>query len=164
MRNRFSLLLPLTAILTVCCALAWAQDVPSMPRTVVIARPSDKVFAALKEYFSNSVSNHFELVSVNPASGTIIAKRHGIDENSWTRWAFCKTQSVNMLDTLSDGSVSIKVNVQPSGTSQSRVTVAPDFKGYYTLGNTQDVLSCQSKGALEDDIVAAAGPLAPSTP
>ena len=74
MRNRFRLLLSFAAILTLCCSTAFAQDIPVAPRTVVIARPSGQVFAALKEYFSNSVANHFELVSANPASGTIIAK------------------------------------------------------------------------------------------
>ena len=143
------------------CSGAIAQDAQSLPLTAEIARPSGQVFATLKDYFSNSLAHQFELVSANQTSGTIVAKRHSIDENTWTGWAFCKTPALNMLDTLSDGTVTVNVKVQPDGPNQTRVTIAPDFKGYYSLGNAQHILSCQSTGALEKDIVLSAGPTAP---
>jgi len=48
--------------------------------------------------------------------------------------------------------------IQPDGPNQPRVAITPDFKGYYSLGNAQDIVNCQSKGALENDILAFAGP------
>jgi hypothetical protein len=153
-------LLACFAAILVTCSGALTQDAQSVPRTAEIARPSEQVFAALKEYFSNSVAHQFELVSANQTSGTIVAKRRRIDENTWTGWAFCKTSALNMLDTLTDGTVTVNVKVQPDGPNQTRVTVAPDFKGYYSLGNAQHIVSCQSKGALEKDILTSAGPTA----
>lgn len=142
------------------CAIASAQDAPSMPRTAEIARPSEQVFAALKGYFSDSLAHQFELVSADQRSGVIVAKRHGIDENTWTSWAFCKTAALNMFDTLTEGTVTVNVKVEPEGPNQTRVTITPDFKGHYSLGNAQHTLSCQSKGALEKTILASAGPAA----
>jgi len=154
-------LLACFAVTLLTCSGALAQDAQSVPQSAEIARPSDQVFGALKQYFSDTLKHQFQLVSADKGSGVIVAKRHGIDENTWTNWAYCKTPALNMLDTLTDGTVTVNVKVQPDGPNQTRVTIAPDFKGYYSLGNAQNIVSCQSKGALEKDILASAGPTAP---
>ncbi|HTY55680.1 MAG TPA: hypothetical protein VMB26_10790 [Candidatus Binataceae bacterium] len=143
-------------------AFAQQSPPPTVPRSAIIARPSAQVFDSLKHYFADTLTHHFKLISANPATGVIVAKRSGIDENTWGNLAFCKTQSVNMLDTLNEGAVTVTVTVKAETPKATRVTISPDFKGYYSLGNAQDVISCQSKGALEDQILASAGLVAPA--
>jgi hypothetical protein len=155
-------LLACLAVIFVTDLGALAQESPALPRTAFIARPRAQVFESLKHYFADTLAHHFKLISADPATGMIVAKRSGIDENTWGNLAFCKTQSVNMLDTLNEGAVTVSVKVQAETPNKSRVTILPDFKGYYSLGNAQNVISCQSKGALEDDILASAGPIAPA--
>lgn len=140
-----------------------AQEIEPVPRSAEIARPTDQVFRALKNYFTDSGVHQFELVSADQAAGIIVAKRHGIDDNTWRELAYCEVPAVNILDTLQDGTVIVHVKLKRDQPSQTYVTVTADFKGYYALGNAQHTVSCQSKGVLEKDILASAGSSQPES-
>jgi hypothetical protein len=140
-----------------------AQETKPVPRSAEIARPTEQVFRALKNYFADSGTHRFELVSADQATGKIVARRHGIDDNTWRELAYCEVPAINILDTLQDGTVTVHVRLKPDRPNRTYVTVTADFKGYYALGNAQHTVNCQSKGVLEKDILASAGPSQPES-
>jgi len=138
-----------------------AQESKLLPRSAEIARPTEQVFGALKKYFADSGMHQFELVSADQATGRIVAKRRAIDDNTWREWAYCELPAINMLDTLKDGTVTVNVRLKRDQPNRTYVTVTADFKGNYALGNAEHTVSCQSKGVLEKNILASAGPPQP---
>ncbi len=140
-----------------------AQESKLLPRSAEIARPTEQVFRALKNYFADSGMPRFELISADQAAGIIVAGRHGIDDNTWREWAYCELPAINMLDTLKDGAVTVNVRLKRDQPNRTYVTVTADFKGNYALGNAEHTVSCQSKGVLEKNILAAARPLQPES-
>jgi len=99
----------------------------------------------------------FTLRSADERTHTLVAKRVGIDLQSWGQWAYCSLGPSHMLDTLTDGSVTVNVTVEASGKTASYVTVGADFEGTYGIGSSESTTQCVSKGLLEQNILAAAG-------
>ena len=152
--KRFIVVLALDLLL-LSFSRAWAQPA-AVPRMAQVPRDSAQTFAALKQYFSSPASNLFHLVSADPGTGTIVAKRDNIDSQTWGEWAYCKLSPMHLLDTLQDGAATVNVKVEPSGNS-SFVTVNADFEGTYGLADSSDTTQCISNGVLEKDILAAVG-------
>ncbi len=140
-----------------------AQESKLLPRSADIARPTEQIFVAIKNYFADSGTRQFELLSADQATGIIVAKRHGIDDNTWREWAYCELPAINLLDILKDGTVTVNVRLKRDQPNRTYVTVTADFKGNYALGNAEHTVSCQSKGVLEKNILASAGPPQPES-
>ena len=136
---------------------------PVFAQPKIIARmspvPHDaaSTFKTLKRYFSDPGLSNFQLVSADPATHTIVAKRSGIDTATWGQWAYCSLGPMHMLDTLTDAAVTLKVKIEPSVNNASYVTVNADFQGTYGLGNSESTTQCISNGVLEENILATAG-------
>jgi len=127
-----------------------------VPRANEVPKPIDEVFARLKKYFSDPL-NHFQLVSADPRKHTIVAKESGIDGASWNNWAFCKTGPVEMIYKYVDGTVTVTVKLEKTTKRATFVSVSADFQGAYRLGANENKVACQSKFALEDQILSVAG-------
>jgi hypothetical protein len=137
--------------------LALAQ--PAMiPRIGQAPHSAAETFSKLKGYFSDDAASQFHLLSADSKSGTIVAKRSGIDTRTWAQWAFCKMSPSHLLDSLDDGSVTVRVKVDRSGERSSYVRIDANFEGTYRgLGSTQSTQQCVSNGILEHNILATAG-------
>lgn len=137
---------------------AFAIEQPrSVPRMNQVPKPMDEAFAGLKKYFSESSVSHFQLVSADPKTHTIVAKQSGIDSASWNNWAFCKTGPVEMIYKYVDGTVTVTVKLEKTTKRSTFAIVSADFQGVYRLGANENKVACQSKFALEDQILSVAG-------
>jgi hypothetical protein len=151
----------LVAIIAVLCLAtftpAFAIDQPRVvPRINQVPQPIDKVFAQLKRYFSDPTTSHFQLVSADPRTHTIVAKQSGIDGASWDNWAFCKAGPVQMVFKYEDGTATVTVKLEKTTRKSTLVSVSSDFQGEYALGANKNEIPCSSKFALEDNILAVA--------
>ncbi len=136
---------------------AFAIEQPRIvPRANEVPKPIDEVFARLKKYFSDPM-NHFQLVSADPRTHTIVAKESGIDPASWNNWAFCKTGPVEMIYKYEDGTATVTVKLEKTTKHSTFVSVAADYQGAYRLGSNENKVACQSKFVLEDQILSVAG-------
>ncbi len=139
---------------------AFAIETPRIvPRMQEVRKPIDEVFEALRKYFTDSSLSHFQLVSADKKTHTLVAKQSAIDDESWRSWAFCQTGPVQMIYKLEDGTVTVKVKLEKSTRHSTFVTVTADFQGTYGLGANQNKVDCTSKFVLEDSILAVAGAL-----
>lgn len=137
-------------------AVASAQPAV-IPRMAQTPHDAGQTFATLKRYFSDPSMGLFTLQSADERTHTLVAKRSGIDLQTWGQWAYCKLGPEHLLDSLRDGSVTVNVKVEGSGKSASYVTVATDFEGTYGIGSSESTTQCVSNGVLEQNILAAAG-------
>ncbi|HSU91696.1 MAG TPA: hypothetical protein VLI44_09595 [Sporolactobacillaceae bacterium] len=136
---------------------AFAIEQPRIvPRANEVPKPIDEVFARLKKYFSDP-NNHFQLVSADPRKHMIVAKQSGIGDLIWANWAFCKTGPVEMIYKYEDGTVTVTVKLEKTTKRSTFVSVSADFQGAYRLGSNENKVECQSKFALEDQVISAAG-------
>jgi hypothetical protein len=142
-------------ILWSACAAAQPASIPQIGQA-----PHDaaETFRRVRHYFSEpSLSGLFKLVSADEASHTIVAKRGGIDTQTWSEWAYCKLGPEHLLDTLQESSATVKVKVEPSDRQSSYVTVRGYFEATYGLGASSSTTQCVSKGVLEKNVLSAAG-------
>jgi hypothetical protein len=144
-----------TAILWSGTALAQPAVIPRIGQA---PHSASQTFHKLKGYFSDAAASQFHLIWADARTGTIVAKRSGIDTKTWTEWAFCKMSPTHLLDSLDDGTVTLKIKVESSGRHSSYVRVNADFEGTYGgLGSNQTKQQCVSQGMLEQNILATAG-------
>ena len=137
---------------------AFAIETPRIiPRSQEIKKPVDEVFATVRKYFTDSQLSHFQLVSADNATHTLVAKQSGIDDESWGKWAFCQAGPVQMIYKLQDGTVTVTVKLEKATPHSTFATVSADFQGTYGLGANQNKIACTSKFALEDTILTVAG-------
>jgi hypothetical protein len=152
----------LAALTLTLSAPAFAAEQPRIiPRVQAVARPVSEVYATLKKYFTDSSLSNFQLVSDDPEKHTLIARQSGIPTNTWSDWAFCKTGPMQMIFAYQDGTVTVTVNLEKRSKNSTFAHVTADFQGSYGLGANQKTVACVSKGAVEDSILTAAGPVAP---
>ena len=123
-----------------------------------VEQPIDQVFGTFKHYFNDSSLSGFRLTSADDQSWTLIATRSGIDGENWNRWAFCKTTAEQMIYQFQGGTVTVTVQLQKAGKQAAFVTVSADFQGSYGMGSQETTIDCVSKGSLEQDLIAVAGP------
>lgn len=142
------------ATLTPALAIEPPRLVPRMNR---VPKPIDEVFARLKKYFTDAPLSHFQLVSADERTHTLVAKESGLDSASWTNWAFCETGPVQMIYKLEDGTVTVTVKLEKTTKQSTFASVSADFEGTYRLGANENKVACVSKFVLEDSILSAAG-------
>jgi hypothetical protein len=128
-----------------------------VPRITQVPQPADEIFTRLKKYFSDPTVSHFQLVSADPRTRTIVAKQSGIDGASWNNWAFCKAGPVQMIYKYQDGTATVTVKLEKTNRHLTLVSASADFEGLYALGANQNQVACNSKFALEENILAVAG-------
>ena len=137
---------------------AFAIETPRIvPRVQEIKKPVGEVFVTLKRYFSDPLASHFQLVSADERTHTLVARQTATDDLTWRHWAFCETGPVQMIYKLQDGTVTVTVKLDKSTPHSTLASVSADFEGRYALGGNQSTVACTSKFALEDSILAAAG-------
>ena len=153
--------LPISIIAFLCLVtvtLAFAVEAPRIvPRLNTVQMPINEVYARYKKYFSDPSTSHFQLVSADARTHTIVAKQSGIDNGSWDKWAFCKTGAVQMIYKYQDGTATITVKLDKTTKKSTLVSVSADFQALYALGANQNKIDCTSKFVLEDNILAVAG-------
>ena len=139
-------------------APAFAIDTPRIvPRIQEIQRPVGEVFHTLKKYFTDASLSHFQLVSADERTHTLVARQTALDDLTWRNWAFCETGPVEMIYKLQDGTVTVTVKLSKTTPHSTLADVSADFQGRYALAGNQNTVACKSKFALEDQILAAAG-------
>ena len=136
---------------------AFAIDTPRIvPRVQEIQSPVGEVFHNLKKYFTDSSMSHFQLLSADERTHTLVAKQTALDDLTWRNWAFCETGPVQMIYKLQDGTVTVTVKLSKTTPHSTLATVSADFQGRYALGGNQNTVACKSKFTLEDQVLAAA--------
>ena len=147
----------ITFLLLFTLATAFAIETPRIvPRIQEVPKPEREVFASIKHYFTDSSLSHFQLVSADEHTHTIVAKQTALDDLTWSNWAFCETGPVQMIYKLEDGTAVVTVKLDKATPHSTLASVSADFQGRYALGGNQNTVACKSKFALEDQILAAA--------
>ena len=147
----------ITPLLLLILVSAYAIETPRIvPRVQEIPKSIGEAFSTLKRYFTDA-SSHFELVSADARTHTLVAKQTTPDDLTWRHWAFCETGPVQMIYKLQDGTVTVTVKLEKSPPHSTLASVSADFVGRYGLGGNQNTVACTSKFVLEDSILAAAG-------
>jgi len=137
---------------------AFAVEAPRIvPQLNTVQMPINEVYARYKKYFSDPSTSHFQLVSADARTHTIVLKQSGIDGGSWDHWAFCKAGPVQMIYKYQDGTATVTVKLEKTTKKSTLVSVSADFQGLYGLGANQNKIDCTSKFVLENDILAVAG-------
>ncbi len=136
--------------------LAWSKP---LSRSVEIHRPLDQVYAAVSNYFSPDSLHDFQIVSRSrsKSKAEFVAKRTMQDKIKWSEWAYCRVPTMQLLDTLQQGNITVRVKLERESANHTYVTVTPDFEGIYELAGNSRTQQCASNGVLEKDILRAAG-------
>jgi len=136
---------------------ALAQQPSIIPRHGVAPYDVATTYARIKNYFAQPSNLPLQVVSDNPTSRTLVFKRSGIDTETWSNWEICNVETAHLLDTLEESVATVTVKVTPSASHASFVSVSAEFGATYALGSSTTDVACVSKGALENQILAAAG-------
>jgi hypothetical protein len=146
------------AFATVLLSAASAAAQPAIiPRMANAPHDTSRTYDLVRRYLSNPQGGNMKIMSENKATHTIVAKRGGIDTQTWGEWAYCKVSTAHLLDTLKDGSATVTVKIEPVAKDSSLVKVSADFQGTYQLGSSESTTGCISNGILENDILQAVG-------
>ncbi len=135
-------------------ALEPPRIIPSSGRA---PQPPSQVFKTLKTYFSDLSLSKFHVTQASEAAEVIVAQQSGVDTVRWRQWAACQTDPMHMLYQFQDGTVTVKVTLDPSPGNATFVTVSADFQGTYGLGQDTTTIACRSTGTLEQEILRVAG-------
>jgi hypothetical protein len=139
-------------------APAFAIDTPHIvPRIQEVQRPVGEVFHTVKKYFTDASMSHFQLVSADERTHTLVAKMTALDDMTWRNWAYCETGPVQMIYKLQDGTAVVTVKLNKATPGSTLASVSADLQGRYALAGNENTVACKSKFALEDQILAAAG-------
>ena len=152
--KRYRLAVIAALLLSIASVTAWAKPIG---RSAEVKRPLDQTYDSLSKYFAPDSLHQFQIQQADKSSGEIIAKREGVDQNTWHEWAYCSVAASEMLSSLKEGTVTVKVKLDRDGDSHTFVTVTPSFEGIYEFAGTPSTVHCQSNGVLEKDILRAAG-------
>lgn len=155
--KRFFAIGILAGVLAACCQFAIAQPASIIPRNGVAPYDVDTTYTRIKNYLAQPSNRLFQMVSDNPTSRTLVFKRSAIDSETWLSWAICNVETAHLLDTLEESVATVTVKVRPAASHTSFVSVSAEFRATYALGSSTTDVACVSKGALENQILAAAG-------
>ena len=148
----------ITLLLLFMVAPAFTIETPRIvPRVQEVPKPEREVFASLKHYFTDSSLSHFQLVSADERTHTLVVKQTALDDLTWRNWAFCETGPVQMIYKLQDGTAVVTVKLDKATPHSTLASVSADFQGRYALAGNENTVACKSKFTLEDSILAAAG-------
>ncbi len=154
---RPSLLVTCVLVFSLAAAAAALEPPRIIPASGRAPQPPSQVFKTLKTYFSTPSLSKFQVTQASEAANVIVARESGVDTATWTQWAACQTDPMHMLYHFQDGTVTLKVRLDPSPGNATFVTVSADFQGTYALGQETTTLACRSTGTLEQDILRVAG-------
>jgi hypothetical protein len=155
--RRFLAIGILAGLLAAWWQFAIAQQASIIPRSGVAPDEVDTTYTRIKNYLAQPSNRLFQIVSDNPTSRTLVFKRSAIDSETWSSWAICNVETAHLLDTLEESAATVTLNVTPSASHTSLVKVSAEFDATYALGSLTTDVACVSKGALENQILAAAG-------
>ena len=157
--RRISIGISLAAGFILGSTVSFAREPKPFAHSAEIKAPYAKVYQNLKRFFALDSSHLFEATEADEKLGVIRAKRIGIDSRTFGEWAYCKTSPLNLLDSLQDATVTVKVRLEKDSPTRTHVAVTTEFVGEYSLAGTNThTITCETLGALEDQILAAAGP------
>jgi hypothetical protein len=128
-------------------------------RSADIHRPFNQVDKAVTEYFAPDSMHDFQIVSQSRtrSKAEVVARRTVQDKLKWSQWAYCKMPAMQMVYTLAQGNVTVRVKLDRESADRTYVTVTPAFEGIYQFAGNQSTRQCMSNGVLEKDILRAAG-------
>ena len=141
----------ITPLLLLILAPAYAIETPRIvPRIQEIQKPVGEVFATLKKYFTDASLSHFELVSADERTHTLVAKQTATDDLTWRTLGILRDRSgsddLQVAGRHCDGDR----QARKSPPHSTLATVSADFQGRYALGGNQNTVACKSKFVLED--------------
>ena len=129
------------------------QTAPSVvPVKARIASSPATVFRSIR----NHLTARFTLTA-DPVTGKIIAKRSGLDPDTWTTWAYCKVPTQDMLGDMTTSSVVLKITITAARGHSSEVIVGADFQATYSINGQPTPVGCISNDVLENEILDSAG-------
>ena len=160
MRRPASVVLPGLLLLWPVFAMAQPALVPRMAQS---PQEPASAYEKLRNYLADTTRSSFKLVSADPVTRTIVAKRDAIDTQTWGEWAYCKVGPEHLLDTLEDGAVTVTVKIEPSAKQGSFVSISADFEATYALGSSESTIQCISNGIVENELLKIAGGAQSST-
>jgi hypothetical protein len=160
MRRLFWLWSAACAGLVLTAASGWTQP---LGRSAEVHRSLGAVDQSVRDYFSPGSMHDFQIVSQSrtKAKAEIVARRAVRDKLKWTELAYCRVPAMQMLDTLQQGNITVRVKLERESSDRTYVTVVPAFEGVYEFAGNTNTRQCTSNGVLEKDILRAAG--APDT-
>jgi hypothetical protein len=147
----------LILIAAVFCSSSARAQPAIIPRLATVPQVPRRTFERVKDYFSNPENGNFTILRADSGHLMVVARRNGIDSQSWNDWTFCKLPPDQMLDALEDGTVTLTVRIDGAGDNSSYVSVVANFKGTNELAGKQNTSQCVSKGILENQILKALG-------
>jgi len=150
--------IPITIALATAPLLARAEPPAAVYRSETVARPIGTVFSDLKQYFGDPFSSSYKLVTADAANHTLVAEQSTDDISTWTGWAYCVANPMEMFNGFKSGTVRVTVKLTPAKAAKKStvVSVAGEFIAMYQSGPKADRVGCGSKGRLENAILAAA--------
>jgi len=153
---RLTLTITIVLLTVLASAVAWSR---SFSRSANIHRPFAQVYASMSNYFSPNSLRDFQIVSMNKnrSKAELVAKRTVQDQLKWTNWAYCKVPTLRLFDSLQQGDITVRMKLDREGADRTFVTVRAEFQGIYQFAGNSRVQQCSSNGALEKDILRAAG-------
>ncbi len=114
----------------------------------------EKLFHRLEIQFSGGWFGPYRIINSEPDKHILVVARDQIDNESWSNWATCHVDNVDMLDSLQDGAVTLKIALAPIQ-NVTMASIAADFKGVYGLTPASPTItvSCASTSLLEKDLL-----------
>jgi putative hemolysin len=126
-----------------------------IPKSATVSRSQRAVFASLRNYLTTP--GPCTLQRADEKTGTLVARCQAPDTQTWNRWAYCKVGTMNLLDTLQSSSAIATIKVARSARNSSFVTVTADLNAVYAFSSQTNDVACISNGALENQLMTAAG-------
>ncbi len=116
--------------------------------------PLEQLFQRLQTQFSGGRFGPYRVINGEPNTHTLVVARDQIDNESWSKWATCHVDNVDMLDSLQDGAVTVTIALTPLQ-KVTTASVSADFKGVYglTLASPTITVSCASTSLLEQELL-----------
>jgi hypothetical protein len=163
--KRLSTPAPLAAAALVLCGATASAVVISMatpiPHRGPIRGKANQLYEELKTGFSGGRYGPYQVVERDPKERRLVVKRNAIDVESWSKWAYCRVDPIDMLYSLRDGKVTLTIKLEPTTKTLTYAVVWAQFEGSYGIGTVTKNFPCTSTGVLEEDILHRIGSTTP---
>jgi hypothetical protein len=145
---------------TIAGAVAVSLSTP-IPHRAPFKAPAGKLFDELKTGFSGGRFGPYQVVDSDAPARTIVVKRNAIDPESWSKWAYCRVDPIDMIDSLRDGKAMLTVKLEPTTKTVTYAVIWAEFNGDYGIGNVNKNFQCTSTGVLEEHLLHRIGATTP---
>ncbi len=149
-------------------ALSWATAAAvvvslatPIPHRAPIRAEANKLFDELKTGFSGGRFGPYQVVDSDVRTRTLVIKRNAIDQQTWSKWAYCRVDPIDMIDSLRDGKVTLTLKLEPTTKTVTYAVVWAEFNGSYGIGTVNKNVQCTSTGVLEENILHQVGATTP---